>query len=388
MKARYTFRFAFRGLNSKGKGKVDLEVYISREHRKVVDTGLRLFPSEWDGARQAPHTFTNDGKMYLKTMLDLKEKIEKAEFDLIMRGENLTTERINQIINGGMITASSSLCGFIDEEIKRDNKLQYETKKSHRQTLAKLKAFRPNASVRQVDYTFLIEFDRHLRSLGLHENTIEGHHRRLRKYLNVAINRNMITDYPYKRFKLKKVPTNKLSLTEDDLDKIATVDYSSNQRLLKTQMLFLFACYTGLRYGELFGLKNSDCEFTPDGWEINLHEIRKYPTPVFLPLWALFDGKPQKIFTEYLLSPMGLKMPKFANSNVNLYLKEIAHDSGVVKPMSFHIARHTFGTLIGATTGDAFLVKSLMGHKDLKTSMIYVKSTPEIIRKKLKKVSW
>lgn len=40
-------------------------------------------------------------------------------------------------------------------------------------------------------------------------------------------------------------------------------------------------------------------------------------------------------------------------------------------PCIFHTARHTFGTLIQAATGDIETTKKLMGHKSLKSTAVY-----------------
>ena len=40
-------------------------------------------------------------------------------------------------------------------------------------------------------------------------------------------------------------------------------------------------------------------------------------------------------------------------------------------PCIFHLARHTFGTLIQAATGDIETTKKLMGHKSLKSTAVY-----------------
>lgn len=40
-------------------------------------------------------------------------------------------------------------------------------------------------------------------------------------------------------------------------------------------------------------------------------------------------------------------------------------------PITFHVSRHTFGTLIQAATGDIETTKKLMGHKSLKSTAVY-----------------
>ena len=174
----------------------------------------------------------------------------------------------------------------------------------------------------------------------------------------------------------------------EELAAIEAADYTYNPRLQRVQRLFLFSCYTGLRYNELKNLKTSNLINTSSGYEITLHEVRKYPTPVYLPLGQLFGGKPDRLLRNYFIAGGELRLGIVNNVKLNVDLKQIAYDCGIVKPLSWHIARHTFATMLGAVTGDVFLVKNLLGHRDVKTSMVYVRSTPEIIRRRLSNVNW
>ena len=60
-----------------------------------------------------------------------------------------------------------------------------------------------------------------------------------------------------------------------------------------------------------------------------------------------------------------------AKANVDAALKRIAKKVGIEKNISFHCARHTFGILVQAVTGNIETTKKLMGHKSLKSTAIY-----------------
>lgn len=60
-----------------------------------------------------------------------------------------------------------------------------------------------------------------------------------------------------------------------------------------------------------------------------------------------------------------------AKANVDAALKRIAKKVGTEKNISFHCARHTFGILVQAVTGNIETTKKLMGHKSLKSTAIY-----------------
>ena len=59
---------------------------------------------------------------------------------------------------------------------------------------------------------------------------------------------------------------------------------------------------------------------------------------------------------------------------INRYLKIIAKEAGVEKPISFHMARHTFATTITLMHGIPIeTVSKMLGHASLSTTQIYAK---------------
>lgn len=65
---------------------------------------------------------------------------------------------------------------------------------------------------------------------------------------------------------------------------------------------------------------------------------------------------------------------------MNSYLKEIAELCGIEKNLTTHTARHTFATTVTLANGVLLeTVSALLGHKNIRTTQIYVK----IVAKKI-----
>lgn len=71
------------------------------------------------------------------------------------------------------------------------------------------------------------------------------------------------------------------------------------------------------------------------------------------------------------------------SSGLNVRLKRIAEAVGITKNLHFHIARHTFAVLSLNKGLDIYSVSNILGHTNLKTTLIYAKMTNEKIYKAL-----
>ena len=108
-----------------------------------------------------------------------------------------------------------------------------------------------------------------------------------------------------------------------------------------------------------------------------------------LPISLLFEGKAIDFVKKHESSSLSdFIFPRISNQKANDKLKVIALVGQINKNLSFHIARHTFGTNLASATADQFLIKELMGHSKIKISMIYIHTSQEQIKNKLRSVKW
>ena len=63
-----------------------------------------------------------------------------------------------------------------------------------------------------------------------------------------------------------------------------------------------------------------------------------------------------------------------SNQKMNAYLKEIVDLCKIKKPLTIHIARHTFATTVTLNNGVPIeSVAKMMGHTSIKTTQIYAR---------------
>lgn len=59
--------------------------------------------------------------------------------------------------------------------------------------------------------------------------------------------------------------------------------------------------------------------------------------------------------------------------------------AGIKKHISFHCSRHTFGTLAGELGVPYEIIQNILGHTDMKTTLIYARITDKVKIKEMGK---
>ena len=73
-------------------------------------------------------------------------------------------------------------------------------------------------------------------------------------------------------------------------------------------------------------------------------------------------------------------LPMLTKESMNRHLKKMSVMCGINRPISFHQARHTFGSIICLSQGIPIeTVSKIMGHKHIKTTQRYAKVTQDKI---------
>jgi len=392
--ASYSYVFARKGKSPKtGKGLLQLRIYLSRQQMKYISTGEYFFSDEWDQVgpalidKKKERALPDDLLKKLRNVREFRQKIEKYENGLLYQDKKLTFDVLDIYLKK---SGPESFNEFCQTQLDADHSLKASTKRTHQNTINKLSKFRPRVEFDKVNYELVEGFDNFLRGLKLNLNSIQGHHKRLAKYIIKAINKDRIERNPYHKFKIKGQEVEKPFLLMEEIEKIEAADFSEYPMINRIKDLFLFGCYTGLRFSDLMNLAPEHIEETSKGIAIRIKQ-QKVNTTIYLPLYSLFNGKAIPILQKYKDEGQKSRETIFqaiSNQKANQFLKFIQNDSGISKNLSMHTSRHTFGTQIAARTEDPYLISKLMGHRNLKTSQDYVHLADQITDRKLERIEW
>ena len=355
-------------LNKRGMALVQVEAYLNRK-KMYFSTKIYLKPEQWDAKRKMVKNHPN-ANVLNRMLYENIAAIEQTELGLWQQGKSISLDLLKNSIDKPLSNGRSFLT-FFKEEIANSS-LKESTRQNHLSTLELLQEFKKEVLFTDLTFEFVSSFDNYLQSKGYHLNTIAKHMKHLKRYINVAINKEYmdIQKYAFRKYKIKSIEGSHTHLAPEELHKFENLQLTGRYtRLQKTKDAFLFCCYAGLRYSDFTNLTSANIvEFHQETWII--YKSVKTGMEVRLPLYLLFEGKGIQILQRYkddFNSFFKLK----DNSNINKELNILAGLAKIDKRVSFHTARHTNATLILYNGANITTVQKLLGHKSVKTTQVY-----------------
>lgn len=367
-------------LNKQGTALVQVEALLNQ--RKVYfRTNLYLKPEHWNSrnAQVDNHPQAHD----LNSMLfEFVLHLQAIELSLWKRGIPVTLSLLKDAIKKDKpvnVTFPVFAKIYVQESDRKRS-----TKENLMTTVTVLQEFRPGLDFKDITYTFLKEFEVHLKEKGNSVNTVAKHMRQLRTLVNEAINQGYIPSdaYPFRKFKIKQEKGRKEFLTPDELRKLENLQVS-DKRLRHVLDAFLFCCYTGLRYSDF-------CQLTPEniirvnGKRWLYFKSVKTDVEIRLPLHLLFEGKALAVLERYDIVTDFAKIGP--NSEANKYLAQLATLARIRKHITYHTARHTCATLLVHQGVPITTVQKLLGHTSVRTTEVYSEVLSNTIIRDLKAV--
>lgn len=195
-------------------------------------------------------------------------------------------------------------------------------------------------------------------------------------YRNIYKKIDLIQDVPYPR-KTKKLP---VILSSKELVRLFNSTTS-----LKHKMVLEIAYSGGLRRNEIRGLKLTDIDSknflirienskgNKDRYTLLSRKIlpalRKYCS-IYKPEKYLFNGR--------------VKGLPYSEESLRRTFSQALKRSGITKEVSLHSLRHSFASHLLAMGTDLFTIQKLMGHDDIRTTMVYLQANRQVHEKQIR----
>lgn len=358
-----------------GRGKVELSIYLAKGERKYV-TIKECSPVEW-------RTYRQSRELHVEVLVykGIAENMQKC-------GEEMTIENYNRHLGitpkkketkqeerRKRMSSPRGFLDFIEEEMAKEN-LQEGTLKRRRVVVSALERYDNLNRFADVTPENVKGFDEFLRKEDKTRTDValNNYHKVVKKYSRLAYQLDYIPKNPYEsplcKFKRGECKERK-PLTEDELLKVYKLtDLTGGEEHARD--LFIFSAFTGLAYADN---QNFDFEemtvklgktYYIDGER--LKNGHSFFTPILPPAMAI-------------LKKYDFELPKMSNQKMNQFLHLVQARAKLRKPMTSHVARHSFATMVLNQDIPIEDLAKMMGHTNITTTRIYAKIQTKTIER-------
>lgn len=271
---------------------------------------------------------------------------------------------------------------FYETALQYLNKEKYDLSpysvRSYYWNLKKISDFMPKLDLAELKAETILEYKRHMQMRGNGPVTINKGLSVFRIFVNKMAADGLVKNNPFDKIKVGRIYTRRGFLTMRELKNLyLNFEYHRNM-LTKTECdtmrVFLFSCFTGLRYNDLRSLDANEIF----DWKIR-KQMHKTGEPVYIPI----PLQARLLLPEKLTSGPVFRVVE--NSYFNRTLRSAAKKLGYYKRIHCHLARHTFATTCISLGIPLPATCKLLGHRNLETTLIYAKYVDTFLDKEMKK---
>jgi len=269
---------------------------------------------------------------------------------------------------------NENLDQLIGKDISKASAQRYWTCHNHLQQFIREQFNEKDYRLKDIDYSFITKFEHFLKTKrNCNHNSALKYVNNFKKIIRIALANKWMTHDPLINYRVKFEPVEREFLSQEEVDTLWTKELHFD-RLILVRDMFVFSCYTGLAYSDVEKLSKSDISLGIDGSRWIRINRTKTGTKSSIPLLPVAEQILKRYADHPEVENSERVIPVFSNQKSNAFLKEIAIMCGITKPLTTHLARHTFATTITLTNGVPIeTVSRMLGHQSLRTTQHYAK---------------
>ena len=395
MRSTFKILFYINRQKTKADGRTAILCRITIDGKSTaITTGEECLPAEWN-AKQGQTT----DKRINKRLAEFKELVEKTYRDLLTRDRVVSVELIKNRLQG-IATNPTTLLAMSKAELQSVKECIGKSKaESAYQNLCYsdklLCEFVKDKGVKDIPVTTITEdlFEEYrffLKKYGLKESTINKLLCWLSRLMYRAVSQRLIRCNPFENAKYEKTEQKIRFLQKKDVTKVMVLKVNDKEAE-QARLMFIFACFTGLAIADMEHLQYGHIQTAADGQKYIRKERLKTKVEFVVPLHPIAEAIIEHCKAEQEKNGGGQSVKEkgktetrtdnlvfpcdCSRSVMSAKLSIVGKACGIRERLSYHMARHTFGTMSMSAGIPIESIAKMMGHASIASTQIYAQVT-------------
>jgi integrase len=386
---RSTFSLLFYINTSKTKksGKCPIVGRISVDGKnRAFSTGLDIHSSDWDASSGMATGRSKDSLAINRQIQKYKSEVAGYYKSMVGDSSYVTAELLKNALQGigtNQNTVMQEFTALVDEKSKAvgilitdSTMVKYHVAFRHFKNFLKEKLDTEDIPFGKLDIELIESYVRYMKiDLRFSLNTVRINISPLRSVAKRAVSRKLLRQDPFFDYTRERIPHKRRWISQDELERLMKVDMGY-PTLDFTKDMFVFACFTGISYVDLYNLKHSDIQKQEDGSLVIILKRQKTGVVSCIPLLPVAQSILDK-YRDSQFTGWGGKVFRMQTlTGMDKHLKAIAKAARIDKRLTYHMGRHTYSTTVCLSNGVPIETLSrMLGHSSIHTTQIYAEVT-------------
>lgn len=389
MRSTFKILFYINRQKTKADGNTAILCRITIDGKNTaVTTGEECYPSEWN----TKQGLTTNRKTNQR-INEFRELVEQTYRDILTRDGVVSVELIKNRLQGiatnptTILAMSKAELQSVKESVGKSRaegtylNLSYSDRN--------LREFIENKGVQDMSITTITEslFEEYrffLKKRGLKASTVNTNLYWLSRLMFRAVSKRIIRCNPFGNAKYEKEEKKIRFLQKGDVMKLMAMRMNDREAEL-ARLMFVFSCFTGMAIADMENLEYRHIQTAVDGQRYIRKERQKTKVEFIVPLHPVAEAivshcRNEQERNEELqtVKEKGESLVFQAHSSRSVMGKNlciVGKACGIRQRLSYHVARHTFGTMSLSAGIPIESIAKMMGHASISSTQIYAQVT-------------
>ena len=393
MRSIFKILFYINRQKTKADGKTGILCRITIDGKSsAITTGEECKPSEWNMKQGLATDRKTNQRLH-----EYRELVEKTYRDILVRDGVVSVELIKNHLQGiathpiTLLAMSRVELQAVKESVGRSRAESTYHNLSHSDK--NLREFVESKGLQDMPISTITEnlFEEcrfFLKKRGLKGTTINNYLCWLSRLMFRAVSQRIIRCNPFEHAKYEKEEKKMRFLQKSDVAKLMVMTMNDREAE-QARLMFVFSCFTGLAIADMEHLQYKHIQTAADGRKYIRKERQKIKVEFVVPLHPIAEAIIRHCLEEQkgneeqqTVKEKGEKhiFPReCSRSVINDRLSIVGKACGIKERLSFHMARHTFGTMSLSAGIPIESIAKMMGHASTSSTQIYAQVTDKKI---------